>query len=55
MRDFVLGLRERMDHLNKTLESGESVSLQLTIAFEIPSDISKRYENAFKRLTKALR
>lgn len=55
VRDFVLDFRERMDQLTRTLESGESVSLQLTIEFDIPSEISTRYENARERLTRALR
>ncbi len=55
VREFVLDLRERMDRLNKTLESGESVSLQLPISFDVPRDVSARYEDALQRLTKALR
>lgn len=55
VREFVLDFRDRMDRLSETLESGESVSLELSISFDVPRDVSKRYEDALQRFRKALR
>jgi hypothetical protein len=54
VRTFVVNLREQMDGLNATLESGESVELHLVIAFEVPESVADRYESAFDGLTQAL-
>lgn len=54
VRAFVIDLREQMDGLNTTLESGESVELHLVIAFEVPEKVSDQYESAFDGLTQAL-
>jgi len=54
VRDFVTDLRDRMDGLNATLEHGESVELQLVVAFEIPDQVSRQYEYAFEQLKRSM-
>ncbi|MDR1387940.1 MAG: TIR domain-containing protein [Propionibacteriaceae bacterium] len=55
IHEFVQDFRERMDHLHKTLESGKSVSLKLTITFKVPHEVSARYDEALQRFASALR
>lgn len=55
VHEFILDFRQRMDQLNATLESGESVSLELPISFDVPADVSKRYRDSQKQFEKAQR
>jgi len=54
VRAFVIDLRERMDDLNATLESGESVELYPVIAFEVPASVSAGYKSALDSLARVL-
>ncbi|MDM7886530.1 TIR domain-containing protein [Curtobacterium sp. RHCKG23] len=54
VRSFVLDFRERMDGLSTTLQSGQSVELQLFIAFDVPEQVAQRYQSAFGQLNKAI-
>jgi len=54
VRAFVIDLRERMDDLNATLESGESVEIYPVIAFEVPASVSVAYKSALERLAQVL-
>ncbi|MBF4606933.1 TIR domain-containing protein [Curtobacterium sp. VKM Ac-1393] len=53
VRDFIIDLQKRMDVLTETLERGETVALQLTIAFDISDEVSSRYHAALDSYGKA--
>lgn len=55
VHEFVLDFRKRMDGLTETLQGGESVSLELPIAFDVPQNVSKRFNEALKRFAKVRR
>ncbi|WIB27872.1 TIR domain-containing protein [Curtobacterium sp. MCSS17_015] len=53
VREFIIDLQNRMDVLTETLDRGETVSMQLTIAFDITEEVSSRHQAALDRFGKA--
>ncbi len=54
IRDFVQDFQKRMDSLSASLESGENISMELTIAFDVPADVAARYSESHEGLRKVL-
>lgn len=54
VRAFVTDLREKMDGLSATLESGQSVELELVIEFDVPESVTTLYKSALDRLKASL-